>query len=90
MRKKDPYLENDEARSVKLFDLQKGSIIRLYDSPDGKTNDDWVSIELKKNITELCVGSFERSIRNSTLTVSFHRNNGLDGKVSYIRVYPAD
>ena len=87
--KDDRYLENDEARSVRLFDIEKGSIIRLYDSPQGRTNDDWISIEARRDISNLCVANLERSTTSSGLRVTYHRNNGLNGKVSHIRVYPA-
>jgi hypothetical protein len=77
---------NDEARSVKLNDVRVGCKITVYDSGSASTNDDYCIIEVKKQVHEYIVGTFERSIDDDTVRVTFIRNNGLDGKVSYIRI----
>jgi hypothetical protein len=77
---------NDEARSAKLLDVRVGAVITVYDSPDGSTNDDYCTIRVKKTSPEYTVATFERSYDDEYVSVSFARNNGLDGKVSRIRV----
>jgi hypothetical protein len=77
---------NDEARSVKLNNVRSGCRITVYDSKSPSTNDDYCVIDVKKDVHEYIVGTFEQSIDNDTVRVTFHRNNGLDGKVSYIKI----
>jgi hypothetical protein len=74
--------DNDEARSLKLYNVPAGRVIRLFDSPSGAREDDWVEIEALRDIAERTVPTFERSSTDATLRVSYFRNNGLDGKVS--------
>ncbi len=78
--------KNDEARSVRLFNARVGTLIRVYDHPKGKLDDDWCQIEVIGKQDEYTVDSFEHSYADSVVRVTFHRNNGLDGKVSMIRV----
>ncbi len=77
---------NDEARSLKLLDVRVGAVIAVYDSPDGSTNDDYCIIRVKRSTPEYTVPTFERSYDDEYVSVSFARNNGLDGKVSRIRI----
>lgn len=74
--------DNDEARSARLFDVSAGRTLRLYDSPAGERQDDWVEITVKRDAAEVLIPSFERSFENDDVRVVYHRNNGLDGKVS--------
>lgn len=74
--------DNDEARSAKLFDAPAGRTIRLFDSPQGSRQDDWIEITTKRAIGEKLIGSFERSFEDADVRVVFHRNDGLNGKVS--------
>ncbi len=74
------------ARSVSLFNVRVGAVIRVYDDPKGKTSDDWTQIVVKRSVQEICVKSFEHTYEDNDVKVTFHRNNGLDGKVSYCRV----
>lgn len=46
---KDFSGKNDEARSLELINVNPGTIIRVFDSPNGSKNDDW---------TEIYVGRF--------------------------------
>jgi hypothetical protein len=77
---------NDEARSLKLNDVRVGCKITIYDDRNANTSDDYCIIEVKKQVHEYIVGSFEKSIDDDTVKVTFVRNNGLDGKVSYIKI----
>ena len=77
---------NDEARSMKLLQVRVGAVIIVYDSPDGKLNDDYCVIRVKRSSPEYTVGTFERSYDDEYVTVSYARKNGLDGKVSRIRI----
>jgi hypothetical protein len=77
---------NDEARSVKLLDVRPGCVISVFDSPDGKTNDDFCIIQVKRGAPEYTVATFERSYEDEYVLVSYARKNGLDGKVSRIRI----
>jgi len=79
---------NDDARSLQLSNVHAGSIIRVFDSPDGATNDDWTQIFVKA--TQFgCIGTFQSSSNSATLKVDHHPVNGLDGKVSRVEVRSA-
>jgi hypothetical protein len=83
--------ENDEARSLVLSGAKKGARITLYDSPSGNREDDWYFIEVKRDIgmnERVVVPSFEESKDTSDYRAVYLRNNGLNGKVSRIRVEP--
>lgn len=77
---------NDEARSVKLLNVRQGCILSVFDHPGGNTNDDFCVITVKRSSPEYTVGTFERSYEDEYVHVSYARKNGLDGKVSRIRV----
>jgi hypothetical protein len=81
--------ENDEARSMSLSGIAKGTRITLFDSPSGSRENDHTIIDIKRDIginEKVVIGSFERSAYTSTYTANFVRNNGLDGKVSRIEI----
>lgn len=80
------YCDSDEARSAILFDVPAGRTVRMFDSPRGDTQDDWVEIVTKRDVTELLVPSLERDFENDDVRVIYHRNNGLDGKISRLQV----
>lgn len=77
---------NDEARSLKLSNVKVGCEIKVYDNGNGSTNDDYCIIHVKKKVQEKIIGTFEQSFEDDVVQVNFHKNNGLDGKVSYIRI----
>lgn len=78
--------DNDEARSVKLVQVPAGSVIRVYDHPEGRTNDDYTVITVLSDITgSEVISTFESSYTNTYVRVEFHRHNGLDGKVSRVQ-----
>jgi hypothetical protein len=78
--------QNDEARSVKLLNVRTRSVISVFDSPSGSTTDDFCVIQVKRSAPEYTVGTFERSYEDEYVLVSYARKNGLDGKVSRIRI----
>jgi hypothetical protein len=78
--------QNDEARSVKLLNARTGCIVSVFDSPGGSTTDDFCVIQVKRSSPEYSVDTFERSYEDDYVLVSYARKNGLDGKVSRIRI----
>ena len=83
------YCDNDEARSLRLFEVPAGRVLRFYDDPKGSTSDDWTEITVKRNVREKLIDSFERSFEDADVLVQYHRNNGLDGKVSRLQISSA-
>merc|ERR1712211_18257 len=82
---------NDEARSAILYSADYGTTITLYDSPNGDRSDDYVEIKVKGYTNNpVVIGSFESTknimLDNGFIEVIYHRNNGLDGKVSRAEV----
>ncbi|HEY4005566.1 MAG TPA: hypothetical protein VGM60_10345 [Pseudonocardia sp.] len=79
-------VQNDSIRSVKMFSVRPGAEIRVYDSADAEMDDDFCIINVKRPTPECVIGTFERSYEDEYVRVTFIRNNGLDGKVSRIRI----
>lgn len=86
LRDEVSMMQNDEARSVVLRDVRAGAILRLFDDPFGRRDDDWTEILVKQRVSELKIPSFELTFETDTVQISYHHWNGLDGKVSRIEV----
>lgn len=89
--------DNDEARSLRIGKFVKqGAKIIVFDNPDGKTDDDYTRIDIvDRSFIQpegYCLSTFEQSFSNpftnSGIQVDYFRKNGLDGKVSRVRVIP--
>ena len=82
---------NDEARSCTIVDATAGTVITVYDSPSASTDDDYATIKVNSNLTApVVVNTFENSTSygGGSVTVTCHKDNGLDGKVSNIKITP--
>jgi hypothetical protein len=82
---------NDEARSCTIVDAEAGTVINVYDSPSASRDDDWAQIKVNSKITSpVVVNTFEDSTTygSGAVTVTYTKDNGLDGKVSYIEIIP--
>lgn len=88
--------DNDEIKSLKLHWVSPGTRILLFDSPSAKKNDDWVEIEVQGGMwkEEFVVDQLElrgedvkKALREG-MHVTYHKDNGLNGKVSHIKVIP--
>lgn len=84
-----PDCQNDQARSAILFDIPPGRVIRFFDNPSKKREDDWTEVIVKRAISERIIHSFQESIDDEDVRIIYHRNNGLDGKISRIEVASA-
>ncbi len=81
--------KNDDIRSVRIFNAKNGTIIRLYDSPSGSTNDDYTIVQVKQNILStsgILIPTVEHDFENSYIKVDHYHDNGLNGKVSRIEI----
>jgi hypothetical protein len=79
--------ENDEARSIVFTNVRVGAIISVYDSHAGDASDDYCVITIKSTPSyTFNIPSFEASFEDQRVKVEYHKHNGLDGKVSFIRV----
>jgi hypothetical protein len=78
--------DNDEARSLVLQNVRAGTVVRVFDDPGCKRSDDWSEVRVRQDVARYVVASFERSVSEAHATVAFHRDNGLDGKVSCVQV----
>lgn len=83
--------ENDEARSMFLCCIKKGTRISLYDDPNLRTDDDWVEITIEEDMKDQCllIPSFQYTgTISSKISMDYHSVsdeddiNALDGKVS--------
>lgn len=87
--KKRRGFDNDEARMVTLINIRANKLITVYDSSPPSTRDDWTTIYVKKRIDSsrrITVRGFERSYETDFIKVTYHRKNGLDGKVSFCTI----
>ena len=82
----DPHCENDEARSLKLYDFPADKVVFLYDDSSGSKQDDWAVVLPKRDLKEATVGSFEARLETPDLSVIPFYNDNLDGKVSRMRI----
>jgi hypothetical protein len=81
--------ENDEARSVSLSGIDKGTRITLFDDASGNREDDHIIIDVTRNIgihEKVVVGSLEQNRTTDAYRAVYVRNNGLNGKVSRVEV----
>lgn len=81
--------ENDEARSMSLSGVKKGTRITVFDNGDGNRSDDYAVIDIKRDIgirENVVIGSFENNTDNNDYQIVYNRNNGLDGKVSRLEI----
>ena len=80
--------ENDEARSLKVRGVKAGTRLTLFDSASGNRQDDYAIIVIKKDadLGGFSIPSFEQEVDNADYRLVFSRNNGLDGKVSRIKI----
>ena len=75
---------------MRLRGVAKGTRITLFDSPTGSQKDDYVIIDVKRDIgineNNIVIGSFEKNFENSTFKIRAFYHNGLDGKVSRVKI----
>jgi len=93
------YRENDEARSVRIYRSVRLPLqIAVFDSPTGATNDDYTNIFVSRIAfagSSYCIRTFEQSRGGSLdptaplpwLKMFYKRKNGLDGKVSRVKIH---
>ena len=93
--KKDKNSDNDEIRSIKLFNVPKGTVIKVYDSPNASVHDDYTVITVIRKTSEFVIGTLEQSGKLAKLidgdfieivNMTYFNDNGLDGKVSHVYV----
>jgi phosphatidylserine/phosphatidylglycerophosphate/cardiolipin synthase-like enzyme len=82
----DAYCNNDDARSMVLYDFPPDKVIFVYDDSGGSKSDDWTLIVPKRTIKQATISSFQTSYENADVRVCAHYVNGLDGKVSRVRI----
>lgn len=81
--------ENDEARSVSLSGIDKGTRITLYDDASGNREEDHIVIDVTRNIgthEKVVIGTLEQNRTTDAYRAVYVRNNGLNGKVSRVEV----
>jgi len=78
--------ENDEARSVRIFNVPANTRLQVFDSPDGSMSDDFNILRTTQKIEDESISSFEQDLNTNSFSSTFLRNNGLDGKVSLFKV----
>jgi hypothetical protein len=80
------HCDNDEARSAVLYDVPAGRVVRLLDDPEGAREDDWIEVIVKRDVVALDIPTLEASFESDDARVTYHRNDGLDGKASRLEI----
>jgi len=78
--------ENDEARSVRIFNVAANTRLKVYDSAGGSSSDDFNILRTTQKIEDECMSSFEKHFHTNSYISIFVRDNGLDGKISLFKV----
>ncbi|WP_260407337.1 hypothetical protein [Pseudomonas cichorii] len=81
--------ENDEAQSLSLSGVTKGTRITVFDNGGGSREDDYAIIDVKRDIGKkehVVVPGFEQNRNNADYQIIHVRNNGLNGSISRIEV----
>lgn len=76
----------DVIRTARFKNVRPNTTAHFYDAIDGNTNDDFCIVIVKKSHADYLLSTFERSFEDEYMQVSYARNNGLDGKISRVRV----
>lgn len=85
----DAGCENDEAKSMKIWGVKKDTLITLYDDPGRSQNDDYLEVYMLQDCTRAApclVATFENTFSTQQVSTRFHRSNGLNGKVSSLKI----
>ncbi len=79
---------NDEVAKGILTGLRRGTVITVFDDPEGKWTDDYTIIEVHTDIvTELALSTFEESrAQDPNINMAYMRYNGLNQKISHVRI----
>ncbi|HHD64149.1 MAG TPA: hypothetical protein ENK96_07295 [Desulfobulbaceae bacterium] len=99
--KKSDNCKNDEARSVLIYpSAKRGTIIRLYNDPDGKKRHGWTKIKIDRDNQDFkkpyCISGFNHDLDHISrgITMEYHKhkhdgcveNCGVTGNVSHITI----
>ena len=87
--------ENDEARSLLLYEVAGGTVIHVFDDGRCRTTDDHTTITVKRRqasggvtvgVARYEIPSFERDFDDAFVNVDYKTSGNLDGKVSCVRI----
>jgi hypothetical protein len=83
----DPDCPNDEAKTFTIFNASPGQVIRAWDSPGQDVNDDWIEVYVRRPFPHRTL-PLESNLNDEDLWLTYHRKNGLGGKVSAVEFAP--
>ncbi|AWX44942.1 Meprin A [Flagellimonas maritima] len=79
-------IDNDKARSMVLFDIPAGTVIKVFDNSNASRLDDWAEIIVKRDISQKVIDSFERHQEDDDIRVIYFKEGNLDGKISRLEI----
>lgn len=91
--KENDRCDNDEIASVMLYPgIKPNTVIKLYDSEHFDENDDFIRIHIGEDfelLNPVCLWDLEHSYDSFVkgVTVDYYGNNGLNGKVSAVKIF---
>jgi len=82
----------DNGESLIINNISAGKVIRLFDNSDGKTDDDWLEIEITADANQITIPTLEPNINpsnrplfengNEVGRITYHIDNNLNDRVS--------
>ena len=79
-------IPNEEALSCTLIQVQPGTKIKLFDSPDPSQDEGYTEITVRSYVENKCVPYFNVDSSDEQVEVQIHKGKGESGKVSRIEV----
>ena len=79
-------IPNEEALSCTLIQVQPGTKIKLFGSPDPSQDEGYTEITVRSYVENKCVPYFNVDSSDEQVEVQIHKGKGEPGKVSRIEV----
>lgn len=78
----------NDIRSAKLYNTRPGSVIHIFESPNGSPDKNFCIVDVKRMSPEYIVDRFNRSYEDEYVRVTYMRTGGaeLDGNVARIKI----
>ena len=78
---------NQQALSCTLLEVQPGTKIKLFNSPDPGQGEGYTEITVRSYVEEKCVPQFNVDSSEDQVDVQIHKGKGEPGKVCRIEVH---
>ncbi len=81
----DAPVPNDTIRSIGLYEVAEGTVIKLYDDPDGDESKGYTTVTVKDLSGEdgntICTGNLDNDVSNSHFNMDYHAEEGFSTNI---------